>query len=259
MTAHPKIDPDTGEMLFFGYMADGYFTPGLSYQVVAPDGTLTRSERFDAPFPSMVHDFIVTSEHVLFPVFPLTGSLERAMQGQPPFAWEPDKGTHVGVMPRDGSVSQIRWFETDPCYVFHPMNAWTEGDRIVAHVMQFEEAPLFPKADGSPADPAKANARLCEWTIDLADNSNGIERRYLDEITGEFPRLDRALCGQRLPAWLLRRLDKRSPRGLVSMRSPTTTSRRVAAIITCCPKGTLRVSRYSCRSPRKPRKATATC
>ena len=195
MTAHPKMDPKTGEMLFFGYMADGIFSPGMSYQAVDRNGALTRSDRFQAPFASMVHDFMVTDEHVLFPIFPLTGSMERAFRGEPPFAWEPDKGTHVGVMRRDGSVEDIRWFETDPCYVFHPMNAWTEGDRIVAHVMQFEEAPLFPKADGSPPDPAKANARLCEWVIDLADNSNGIQRRYLDDITGEFPRLDERFAG----------------------------------------------------------------
>ncbi len=195
MTAHPKIDPKTGEMLFFGYMADGFFTPGMSYQTVAQNGVLTRSERFTAPFPSMVHDFIVTDEHVLFPIFPLTGSLERAMRGEPAFAWEPDKGTHVGVMRRDAAVSEIRWFETDPCYVFHPMNAYTEGNRIVAHVMQFEEAPLFPKLDGTPPDPAKANARLCEWTIDLADNANSIKRRYLDDISGEFPRLDERFAG----------------------------------------------------------------
>ncbi len=195
MTAHPKIDPKTGEMLFFGYMADGVFSPGMSYQTVDSEGVLTRSERFQAPFASMVHDFIATDEHVLFPIFPLTGSMERAMRGQPPFAWEPDKGTHVGVMRRDGSVEDIRWFETDPCYVFHPMNAYTEGDRIVAHVMQFEEAPLFPNVDGTPTDPAKANARLCEWVIDLADNSNGIRRRYLDDVTGEFPRLDERFAG----------------------------------------------------------------
>ena len=48
----------------------------------------------------MVHDFIVTDEHVVFPIFPVTGSLERAMRGQPPLAWEPDKGTHIGVMPK---------------------------------------------------------------------------------------------------------------------------------------------------------------
>ena len=156
MTAHPKMDPKSGEMLFFGYMADGPFGRGVSYQVVSAAGELVRSERFEAPFSSMMHDFIATDEHVIFPIFPLTGSLERAMQGKPAFAWEPEKGTHIGIMPRGGSVADLRWFEMDPCYVFHPMNAYTDGNRIVAHVMQFEEAPLFPHADGSRPDPGKA-------------------------------------------------------------------------------------------------------
>ena len=194
MTAHPKVDPKTGEMLFFGYMASGTFSPDVSYQNVDAAGKLTRAERFEAPFASMMHDFIVTTEHVVFPVFPITASLERAMGGGPPLAWEPDKGTHLGVMRRDGSVADMRWFETDPCYVFHPVNAYTDGSRIVAHVMQFEEVPLFPNVDGTPTAPAAA--RLTEWVIDLADNSNGIQRRFLDDIAGEFPRLDeRFACG----------------------------------------------------------------
>ena len=194
MTAHPKIDPATGEMLFFGYMASGMFTPDVSYQRVDANGRLVQSERFEAPYASMMHDFIVTAEHVVFPVFPVTASLERAMGGGPPLAWEPDKGTHLAVMRRDGSVSDIRWFETDPCYVFHPMNAFTDGSRIIAHVMQFDEVPLFPNVDGTPTAPAEA--RLTEWVIDLADNSNGISSRHLDDIAGEFPRLDeRFACG----------------------------------------------------------------
>ena len=195
MTAHPKIDPNTGELLFFGYMVAGMFSPDMSYQTVDASGALTRSERFEAPFASMVHDFITTDEHVIFPIFPATGSMERAMKGEPPLAWEPEKGTHIGVMRRDGSVADMRWFETDPCYVFHPMNAYTEGNKIIAHVMQFEEVPLFPHADGSTPDPDKAQARLCEWVFDLADNSNGVQRRYLDDISGEFPRLDERFTG----------------------------------------------------------------
>lgn len=195
MTAHPKLDPETGEMLFFGYMTDHPLGSGMSYHVVNAAGELTRSEHFKAPFPSMVHDFITTREHVIFPIFPLTGSMERATKGAPAFAWEPDKGSHIGVMPRDGTPADLRWFETAPCYVFHPMNAWTEGERIVAQVMQFEEAPLFPKADGSPTDPKKANARLCEWALDLGSDTNEIKSRYLDDITGEFPRLDERFAG----------------------------------------------------------------
>jgi carotenoid cleavage dioxygenase len=99
----------------------------------------------------MVHDFMVTENHVLFPVLPLSGSLERAMGGRPPFAWEPQKGSYVGVMRRDADVSTIRWFNTEACYVFHPLNSWEEGDKIYCDVMRYNVAPLFPNADGTPA------------------------------------------------------------------------------------------------------------
>ena len=121
---------------------------------------MTRFDRFEAPYASMVHDFIVTENHMLFPILPITGSMERAMRGKPPYAWEPEKGAYVGVMKRNGSAKDIVWFRAESCYVFHVMNAWEEGDRIVADVMQYEEAPLFTHPDGSPTDPEKSRARL---------------------------------------------------------------------------------------------------
>lgn len=195
MTAHPKVDPESGEMIFFGYMAGGPFSRDITYQVVDRHGKLLRSESFVAPYAAMVHDFIVTRDHVVFPIFPLTGSLERAMRGEPAFAWEPDKPTHVGVMPRSGGVADLRWFETDPRYVFHPMNAYGDGNSVTAHVMQFEEAPLFPRVDGGKPDPKKANARLCEWSIDLSTPNPSFKSRYLDDLYGEFPRLDERFAG----------------------------------------------------------------
>ena len=67
-------------------------------------GVVNRFERFDAPYASMVHDFIVTANYVLFPILPLTGSMDRAMSGRPAYMWEPDKGAYVGIMKRGGYV-----------------------------------------------------------------------------------------------------------------------------------------------------------
>ena len=194
-TAHPKIDPVTGEMVFFGYNAAGPLTPALSFGSVNASGVVTRFDRFEAPYASMVHDFIVTENHMLFPILPITGSMERAMRGKPPYAWEPEKGAYVGVMKRNGSAKDIVWFRAESCYVFHVMNAWEEGDRIVADVMQFEEAPLFTHPDGSPTDPAKSRARYCRWTFDLAGNTDRFTQTYLDDLTGEFPRIDDRRAG----------------------------------------------------------------
>lgn len=195
MTAHPKIDPETGEMLFFGYNATGPFSRDISFHVVDAAGELVRSEMFQAPYSAMVHDFIVTREHVIFPIMPLTGSLERAMAGKAPYAWEPEKGTHIGIMPRQGSVEDMRWFVGDPCYVFHPMNAYTEGDRIYADVCQYSQAPLFPKADGSPQNPVAETAYLTRWSFDLSRNSSDFEVAQLDDRSCEFARLDERRAG----------------------------------------------------------------
>jgi carotenoid cleavage dioxygenase-like enzyme len=194
-TAHPKIDPATGEMVFFGYNAAGPLTPALSFGSIGASGAVTRFERFETPYASMVHDFIVTENHLLFPILPLTGSMARAMKGQPSYAWEPEKGAYVGVMKRSGSSGDIVWFRGENCYVFHVMNAWEDGHRIIADVMQFEEAPLFPHPDGSPTDPKKSRARLCRWSFDLAGNTDRFTQTYLDELTGEFPRIDDRRAG----------------------------------------------------------------
>ncbi|WP_035659793.1 carotenoid oxygenase family protein, partial [Bradyrhizobium sp. STM 3809] len=133
--------------------------------------------------------------HVLFPILPLTGSMPRAMAGKPPYAWEPDKGAFIGVMKRSGDIKDIVWFRGDACYVFHIMNAWDDGSRIIADVMQFDEPPLFPHPDGRPTDPAKSRARLCRWSVDLAGSSDRFTQTYLDDLTGEFPRIDDRRAG----------------------------------------------------------------
>jgi carotenoid cleavage dioxygenase-like enzyme len=209
VTAHPKIDPETGEMTWFGYsVGPAPFSKTMSYGVTDAKGLVKRRDNFEAPFSSMVHDFLVTRRHALFPILPLTGNLERAMRGGPAYAWEPDKGAHVGVMARNAGVETMRWFTTEACYVFHPMNAWEEGDTIFADVMEYPAAPLFPNADGSTPKPA--SARLVRWTFDLAGASDTIKREALDDLPGEFPRFDERRAGLNYRhGWFAGRADGR--------------------------------------------------
>ncbi len=194
VTAHPKLDPVTGEMVWFGYsIGEMPFSRMVSYGVTDKTGQVTRRDDFEAPYCSMVHDFLVTEGHVLFPVLPLTGDLPRAMRGGPAFAWEPEKGAFLGVMARDAGVETLRWFEAPVSYVFHPMNAWEDGTSIFADVMEYPVAPLFPNADGSRGERTAAN--LVRWSIDLAGASNVVKREPLDDMAGEFPRFDERRAG----------------------------------------------------------------
>ena len=192
-TAHPKTDPRTGELLF----SDG--TPelsnGMSFGIVSPRGEVTRLERFAAPYASMVHDFAITAEHVLFPIMPLTASRERAQAGGPPFAWEPEHRTRVGIMPRSGTTADIQWWTGPACFVFHVMNAWDSGGRVFMDVIQFDRPPLFPLPDGSPAAGPDEPGRLVRWTFDLADRRRRFTQTPLCDVSGEFPRIDERRTG----------------------------------------------------------------
>jgi carotenoid cleavage dioxygenase len=182
VTAHPKIDPETGEMLFFGY---SLIPPFIRYGEVDPSGELTRWIEIDSPHGSMLHDFIVTAEHVVFPVFPNTFSPENLAKTGSPLAWEPERGTHFGVMPRGGDNDDIVWVRADACNVFHFMNAHSEGPRVVVEACRFDALPLFGETPPLPT--------LVRWTID--PEAGSVKQEELDEHPIDFPRIDDRYAG----------------------------------------------------------------
>jgi carotenoid cleavage dioxygenase-like enzyme len=194
-TAHPKIDPKTGEMFWFAYSSGPTpLNPFLDYGVTSADGRVLRRDRFRAPFCSMVHDFMMTEHHVVFPVLPLTGDVERAKRGQSAFAWEPGRGAYLGVMRRDAAVDSVRWMEMESVYAFHTLNAYEDGDQIHCDMMEYPRAPLFPNVDGSEGK--SVGARLVRWSLNIADGASRVRRTPLDDLQGEFPRADERFQGR---------------------------------------------------------------
>jgi carotenoid cleavage dioxygenase len=184
-TAHPKVDPVTGEMHGFAYW---FAEPYLVYYVIDASGALVRSEPITIPRPVMMHDFAISREHVLFFDLPVVFDLEV----QPfPFRWDDDTPARIGVMPRGGGDADVQWIDIDPCYVFHPMNAYDDAGSIVVDVPKYETMMKHSRVgpnDGSlPA--------LERWTIDLAAGKVRTDR--VDERGQEFPRVNESLLGSR--------------------------------------------------------------
>jgi carotenoid cleavage dioxygenase-like enzyme len=184
-TAHPKIDPVTGELHGFAYWFDD---PLLVYYVIDASGRLIRSERITLPRAVMMHDFAITRSSVVFFDLPVVFDLAT----QPfPFRWDEEHTPRVGVMPRDGGDADVRWFEVDRCYVFHPMNAFDDGNSVVVdvprHPTMFKHSNIGPN-DGGPPE-------LYRWTI---DRDNGKVREELVDHRGqEFPRVNETLLGSK--------------------------------------------------------------
>jgi carotenoid cleavage oxygenase len=188
MTAHPKMDPVTGEMLFFGY--DPFGPPWLRYHAVNADGDLVRSEDIDIKGPSMVHDFAITERNVVFLDLPVVFDFDLVGKRPFPAEWKPEYGARVGVMPRDGGNADVRWFDVEPCYVFHPLNAYDDNGNVVIDVAR------HPKMFATDIyGPGELPPTLDRWTIDLAAGKV-IEER-LDDRPQEFPRVDDRVVGRR--------------------------------------------------------------
>jgi len=193
MTAHPKMDPETGEMLFFGYSP---FPPYLQYYVADRSGALVRSEAIDLAWPSMMHDFAITKDFVVFILCPLVFSFETLAQTGSAFAWEPERGTRIGVMPRRGGNADVRWYDTDASYVFHPMNAYADNDEIVLDVARFPRLQFMnPTAARSGGMSTDDSPMLHRWRIGL--QGGGVKSEALDDRVAEFPRVDERRLGRK--------------------------------------------------------------
>lgn len=177
LTAHPKFDPATGEMLAFRY---GMTPPYLVYMVIDATGALVREVPLDLPVAFMVHDFAVTEHYAVFFLCPVVLDLTAS----PPIAWRPERGTRIAVLPRDGQGT-VRWFDAEPFFVFHFMNAAEQDGKIVVDYMQ--HTGFGPVRSGGPP---------CLWRMDLDLAAGGATRRQLHDLTAEFPRIDRVVEGR---------------------------------------------------------------
>jgi len=182
-TAHPKIDPVSGEMLTFGYEATGLASNDVFFYVIDKSGQVTRETRLKMPYVSMIHDWAITQRHVVFPVFGYVTNLERLKARQIHWTWDRSAPTYFGVLPRNGDAKDIRFFKGPERAIVHTFNARTVGDTVVldAPIFDTNPFPFFPFADGSKWDPLKSRALIRRITFDLNSKDDG----YREEIV--FP------------------------------------------------------------------------
>ncbi|HYX17831.1 MAG TPA: carotenoid oxygenase family protein [Nostoc sp.] len=190
-TAHPKVDAVTGEMMFFGY---SFFAPPyLQYSVVSAQGELLWTVPIDLPMGVMMHDFAITENYTIFMDLPLTFNPQRAQRGEPVIMFERDRSSRFGIVARHGNNSNIRWFESPSCYVFHTLNAYEEGDEVVLIACRMSSTTVLISSDSQP-DPEANIPRLYRWRFNLSTGT--VREEMLDDVASEFPRVNENLLGR---------------------------------------------------------------
>ena len=189
-SAHPKRDPRTGELFVVAY----YWAWGerIRYMVVAADGKVRHTVDVPLPGMPMVHDTAITDTYALLFDLPCTFDIDAAMGGaRLPYRWNPEYGARVGLIPREGTADDVRWFDVEPCYVFHPLNAYDTPDgKVVVDLVRWPR--MFAE---DPLGPTEGPTRLDRWTID--PSADKVLTETLDDRGQEFPRHDERLLGRR--------------------------------------------------------------
>ncbi|WP_158902540.1 carotenoid oxygenase family protein [Burkholderia sp. L27(2015)] len=181
MSAHPKLDPATGELLSLAYDLN---TSGLTYLRADKTGRIDRVVPFQAPWPAMVHDVAITERHVIAFICPFV--FDRSHQG-PPGSWQPDKGTMVAVIPRDArTAADVKWITGAPFFQFHTMNAFAEGNRIEVVAPWYDSFSLTARSN-----------RLELHRLVIHTDTNTLEDQALDDQACEFSRINEAYLGRR--------------------------------------------------------------
>jgi carotenoid cleavage dioxygenase len=181
-TAHPKTCAKTGELLAFYY---SMVPPYLTYYRISATGELLQVEPITVPGATMIHDFNVTQNYVIFMDLPALWNLEGMEANGLPIVWDESYGARLGVMPRDGTDADVTWYEINPCYVFHSMNAYEDGNSIVIDVSRMEDT-MKPDAPSPPM--------LYRWVIDL--DKGTVSETQLDDRVVDFVRVCDTRVGQ---------------------------------------------------------------
>lgn len=190
MTAHPHFDYQTGEMFSFAYEIG---TNEVKYYIIDVNGIVTKIQNLTAPFSSFMHDFFITKNYVIFPILPLIFDFQRTAKGLPVLMWEPDKGTHFAIMPRNGSAKDITWFNCESFYTYHFMNAFEKDGCVYLDGCKSLKPGLFPDKDGKIPTLEESAAQLARWCFNLKTKQMSVTQ--LDATNVEFPRFDERFTG----------------------------------------------------------------
>jgi carotenoid cleavage dioxygenase-like enzyme len=214
VSAHPKVDDRTGELLFFNYSKQA---PYMHYGVVDDNDQLVHYVDVPLPGPRLPHDMAFTRNYVILNDFPLfwDPKLLQADVHLPGF--HPDLPSRFAVIPRRGGTDEIRWFEADPTFVLHFTNAYEEGDEIVLDGFFEGEPSPVETLGGDMWQKAfrflaldRLQARLHRWRFNLVTGETR-EEQLSDSIT-EFGMINGGYAGAKYrytyaatgkPGWFL--------------------------------------------------------
>ena len=187
-SAHPHVDPDTGELHVVAYSPAWEY---IQYLVVGTDGRVRKTVDVPVPGRPMVHDCMITKNYFILLDLPVILDPDVAEAGSSfPYKWHPEYGARVGLLPREGGAGDVTWHDVAPCFAFHSLNGYEDKDgRVVLDVVRH---PAMFASD--MLGPNEGHTTLDRWLID--PTGGPVKENRLDDQGQEFPRIDERRTGK---------------------------------------------------------------
>lgn len=195
-SAHSKVDERTGELMFFDYWNE---PPYMSYGVVDASGKVINHVPVELPGPRLPHDMAITTRYSILHDLPLLHNEEAMRNGRHKLEFHPEMATRFGVIPRHGESHEVQWFEFSPCFLYHTINAWEEGDEVVMVACRYcpledEHGNIDAAATAKNVALLGMNARLWRYRMNLKTGAAS-EEPLNEELNVEFPSIHPGLFG----------------------------------------------------------------
>lgn len=197
--AHVKVDEAASEMMFFDYELTGSY---LAYGVINGNGKVKHFTKVPTPGPRIPHDMGITENYSILMDLPLVYDLSVMMKtGKAVPVFKKELPSRFGIIPRFGDASEVLWFEAEPCYIYHTINCWEEGDEIIMDCcINPNPTPQQDLPKGTPAVEKlnaylRLNAYLHRYRFNL---KTGECKEYkLDDLGTEFPLMNSTYLGRK--------------------------------------------------------------
>lgn len=154
-SAHPKIDPATGEMFNFG-VSFSATQPCLNLYRFAPRSgggdDLVYRRRVPLEHACSLHDFILSPRYAVFHLGPylleMAPFLRDGSTLMDCLSWQPERGSRLLVVSRE-SGEPVASLPVGSGYCLHLINAFEEGDRLTVDLLELER-PVYDQYQEVP-------------------------------------------------------------------------------------------------------------
>jgi carotenoid cleavage dioxygenase-like enzyme len=192
-TAHPKVDSMTGNIVAFGYEADGFGSKTVSVFEYTPQGKLVWNTKVQVPYVGMLHDFAVTEKHIVLYVIPMAMDQKQMDGGGPHWSWDGTLPTYFGFLRRGGDGKDVQFIKGPTRSATHVMGVFDDGNKLFVDVemSMSNPFPFMPMHDGARWDPVAGSSHITRLTVDLSKKRpQAYDIAQLYPHVGALPRQD---------------------------------------------------------------------